>query len=107
MPHILAVTLAFLALVAGTPYAGDDHTMEFVETYKGHLITVTTARASDGGWTASARIVVSGDKTATVEPDPTDNPGGRSFRSEEDAKAAALRAAVEAIDRSRVSIGKP
>ena len=106
MPHILAVTLTFLALMAGTPFAGDVRTMEFVEHYKGHLITVTTAHASDGGWTASARIVMSGDKTVTVEPDPADT-GGNSFRSEEDAKLAALKAAVTAIDRSRVSIGKP
>jgi hypothetical protein len=104
MAHILPVTLAYLALGACTSFAGEDRTMEFVETYKGHTITVTTTRASDGGWTASARI---GEQTITVEPDAPDKPGGKSFRSEEDAKAAALRAAVAAIDRSRVSIGKP
>jgi hypothetical protein len=107
IPHIVSVTLTLLVLGASTSFAGEDYTMKFVETYKGHIITITTTRASEGGWTANARIVMSGDKIVTVEPDRTDNPGGKSFRSEEDAKAAALRAAVTTIDRSRVSIGKP
>jgi hypothetical protein len=104
---VLAVTLTLLSLVAGTSFAGDDRTMEFIESYRGYRITVTTVRTSDAGWTASAKIVMSDDKTVTVRPDPTDNPAGKFFHSEEDAKAAALRAAVTAIDRGRVSIGKP
>jgi hypothetical protein len=106
IPHILPVTLTFLTLVACAAFAGEDGTMKFVETYKGQIITVTTTRATDGGWTASAQIVLGG-KTVIVEPDRTNNPSDKSFRSEESAKAAALSAAVAAIDRSRVSIGKP
>jgi hypothetical protein len=104
--HLLAVTLMFLAL-ADAPFAGDKRTMEYIETYKGHRITVTTTRDPNGRWKAAARIGAPGDKTISAALEPTESPDGKPFRSEEDAKAAALRAAVTAIDRSRVSVGKP
>ena len=80
--------------------------MEFIEPDKGDRMTVTTTSTLKAGWTASARVVTSSDKVVTAQPDPTDNPDGKPFRTEEDAKAAALRAAVAAIIGAR-AVGKP
>jgi hypothetical protein len=81
--------------------------MEYTEIYKGHVITITTGRFPGGGWTASARVELSANKTVTVQPDRGDSGGDKPFTSEEDARGAALRAAVAEIDRSRASVGKP
>ena len=81
--------------------------MQSVESYKGYRITITTTQADSGAWQASAQVVLSDGKTATVQPDRGSNRDIKPFGTEEEARAAALAAAVNAIDRSRVSVGKP
>jgi hypothetical protein len=74
--------------------------MEYQETYHGQHIIITTVQQADG-WTASAELLDSGQRIPL-------GPGSdTAYPTEPEARRAALSAAVEAIDRSRTSRGKP
>ena len=70
------------------------------ETYKGTRITITTNPSGANAWTSRAEFALPGKDAVSLDD------AGVTYPSEEDARQAALRAAVEAIDRSRVSVGK-
>lgn len=75
--------------------------MEYEETYKGQRIVITTSQLGEGEWTARASLLDSGGRT------PIASSTERGYRSEDEAKQAALSAAAGAIDRARISKGKP
>jgi hypothetical protein len=75
--------------------------MEYEETYKGQRIVITTSQLGEGEWTAQAILLDSGGRT------PIPSSIEQRYRSEYEAKQAALSAAAGAIDRARISIGKP
>ncbi len=71
------------------------------EVYKGTEIAISTTQTSDQSWTAQAEYPVPGKQHVRVEaPQMT-------YLTEAEARQAALRAAVESIDRMRVTTGKP
>jgi hypothetical protein len=70
------------------------------ETYKGTVITIATTRDRDG-WTSDAIYSLLGEGEVRLKPTE------RGYASEDEARRAALQAAVENIDRARSSIGKP
>jgi hypothetical protein len=74
--------------------------MEYEESYYGHRIVVTTSKTVSDAWTASAALPDDGDDIALVG-------GEETYRSEDEARDAALSAAAQAIDRARSSQGKP
>ena len=76
--------------------------MEYEETYKGQRIVITTSQLGGGEWTAQASLLDSGGgKTPIV------SSLEQRYLSEDEAKQAALSVAAGAIDRTRISRGKP
>ncbi|HUJ09802.1 MAG TPA: hypothetical protein VL171_07225 [Verrucomicrobiae bacterium] len=75
--------------------------MEHEETYHGQRIIVTTLQGVEGEWTAQAVLLDSGRKL------PVAGSSDRRYRSEEEARQAALSMAAGAIDRTRILKGKP
>jgi hypothetical protein len=74
--------------------------MKYAESYKGRRIIVTTREERAGAWTAHAEWLDAAQQRSVVG---DENP----YRSEEDARRAAVSAAAAAIDRARASHGKP
>ena len=70
------------------------------ETYKGIAISIAT-KPQGGRWTASAVCLLSPGHEIRAEPPEPD------YATEDEARQAALQAAVESIDRARSRIGKP
>lgn len=75
--------------------------MEYEETYHGRTIIVTTVEQASGEWTSKAEFLDSGARVP-IEGGPDD-----CYASEEEARRAALSFAAGAIDRTRISKGKP
>jgi len=75
--------------------------VEYEETYHGQRVIVTTTRQPDGNWKSTAELLDAGKRTPLVS-DSDDR-----YTSEEEAKRGALSMAAGAIDRSRISKGKP
>ena len=75
--------------------------VEHQERYRGEHLIITTERQADGRWMSKAELVQSGERAAVAIP------AGGPYPSEEEARAGALSGAVSAIDRARVSAGKP
>jgi hypothetical protein len=75
--------------------------MEYEETYHGQRIIVTTVQQAEGDWTSQAEVMESGRRA------PVARGAENRYKSEEEARQAALSAAAEAIDRARISKGKP
>jgi len=74
--------------------------MEYEETYHGERIVVTTLQRPDGTWDSKAEWVTSGEKILLGQT--------KEARStEEAARTAARSIAAAAIDRTRISTGKP
>lgn len=75
--------------------------MEYQETYHGQQIIVTTLQQAAGDWKSKAELLDAGRRIPVG--------GGSDDRhpSEEEARRAALSVAAGAIDRSRISRGKP
>jgi hypothetical protein len=71
------------------------------EVYKGMEIAISTTQTSDQGWISQAEYQVPGKQGVRVEPPQL------TYATEAEAHQAALRAAVESIDRMRVNSGKP
>jgi hypothetical protein len=74
--------------------------MVYSEWYKGTKVSITTNSSGTNAWTSRAEFALPGQDPVALENAVV------TYSSEQDAIAAALRAAVEAIDRSRVSTGK-
>ena len=74
--------------------------MRYEESYKGERVVLTTTQIADGTWTWEAEI--GGGPTVSLADAP-----GITYSSEEDARSAARSAAAAAIDRARISHGKP
>ena len=70
------------------------------DTYKGTAITIATTRRGEL-WMSHAVYTLAGQSEVRVQP------AERGYASEDEARHAALQAAVESIDRARSSIGKP
>ena len=75
--------------------------MEYEETYQGQRIIVTTLQQSEGDWTSRAELLDSGRRI------PVAGGSDNRYQSEEEARQAALSMAAGAIDRARISTGKP
>jgi hypothetical protein len=75
--------------------------MEYEESYKGRRIIVTTRKAAVGAWASGAELFDAGQRI------PLGGGYEDTYGSEEEARRAALSAAVAAIDRARASRGKP
>lgn len=75
--------------------------MQYEETYQGQRIIITTAQRAAGGWEAQAQLPDAG-KTISLE-----RGSENVYPTEEEARRAARSAAAEAIDRSRITRGKP
>lgn len=75
--------------------------MEYEESYHGQRILISTLQAAGGGWTAQAALLESGRRK------PVPEGADQRFPSEAEARQAALSVAAAAIDRARMSIGKP
>ncbi len=76
--------------------------MEYEESYHGEPIIVTTGKNAAGAWTAKAERLDSQKRRVLLE-----GTGEGAHPSEEEARRAALSAAAAAIDRTRISRGKP
>jgi hypothetical protein len=76
--------------------------MEYQETYHGQPIIVTTVKQGAGTWKSKAELLDSEQNRIPVEDGPDE-----VYPSEEEAKRAALSYASGAIDRTRISKGKP
>jgi hypothetical protein len=76
--------------------------MEYEETYYGQRIIVTTMQHAEGDWTGKAALLDSSGRRVPVA-----GAADNRYESEEEAKRAALSAAAGAIDRARMSKGKP
>jgi hypothetical protein len=74
--------------------------MEYQETYHGQQIVVTTLKAGTDAWKAKAELLDAGHRIPVGEM-------GDGYPSEDEAKRAAIAAAVGAIDRARITRGKP
>lgn len=75
--------------------------MEYEEKYHGRRIVVTTLKPGSGGWKAKAELLDDGRRI------PVGEETGDEYPSEDEARRAALSVAVGAIDRARISKGKP
>jgi hypothetical protein len=75
--------------------------MQYEETYQGQRIIVTTLQQPEGDWTSRAELLDSGRRM------PVAGGSDSRYQSEEEAKQAALSMAAGAIDRARISRGKP
>jgi len=80
---------------------GIDTRMEYEEIYYGQHIIITTLQQAEGNWKSKAELLDSGKRT------PIGWDSGEQYHSEEAARSAALSAAAEAIDRTRITRGKP
>jgi hypothetical protein len=69
------------------------------EVYKGTEIVISVTETSENNWTSRAEYAVPGQPGVRLEPEAT-------YSTEVDARRAALQAAIESIDRGRVSRGK-
>jgi hypothetical protein len=69
------------------------------EVYKGTEIVISVTRTGENNWTSRAEYAVPGKAGVRLEPEAT-------YATEEEARRAALQAAIESIDRGRVSRGK-
>lgn len=78
--------------------------MKYEETYHGNRIVITTTQLSDGSWRGHAEV-----QAADFEPQPIplQEDALQGYRTEEDARQAALSEAAGAIDRTRIHRGKP
>jgi hypothetical protein len=74
--------------------------MEYEESYHGERIIITTEKNAAGAWTAKAEQLDAQEQRVLLAE-------REAHPSEEEAKRAALSAAAEAIDRTRISRGKP
>ncbi len=75
--------------------------MEYEETYHGQRIIITTWRNNAGAWKSKADLLDSGSRIPLW-------PGSDNvYLTDEEARLAALSAAAGAIDRTRISKGKP
>ena len=74
--------------------------MRCEESYKGERVVLTTTQIADGSWAWEAEI--GRDPTVSLA-----NASGNTYGREEDARSAARSAAAAAIDRARISHGKP
>jgi hypothetical protein len=70
------------------------------EVYKGTQVVISTTQVGEKNWTSRAEYAVPGERVVRLEP------ADATYSTEEDARQAALEAAVESIDRRRVSTGK-
>ena len=70
------------------------------EVYKGTEIAISTSQTPDQGWSSQAEYRVPGKQGVRVEPPQL------TYATEAEAREAVLRAAVESIDRMRVTSGK-
>jgi len=70
------------------------------EVYKGTEIAISTAQTAEQGWTAHAEYAVPGQTTVRLEAPEA------AYATEQQARQAALQAAVESIDRMRAATGK-
>ncbi len=75
--------------------------MEYEETYHGQRIIITTSQHSAGGWHSKADLLDSGNRISLWRG------SDDVYQTEEEARIAALSAAAGAMDRTRVSKGKP
>jgi len=75
--------------------------VEYAETYRGQRIIVTTVQQPEGDWTAQAELLNSGRRTPLVRS------SNERYRSEAEARQATLSLAAGALDRARISKGKP
>lgn len=75
--------------------------MEYEETYRGQRIVITTLQHAEGDWTSKAELLDSGGRV------PVAGGSGNRYQSEEEARQAALSLAAGALDRARISRGKP
>ena len=71
------------------------------EKYKGINIEIKAIHQNNGLWTAGAEFSTPGNVMTHTNSEVSEWP------SEEEARQAALQAAIENIDRSRISTGKP
>jgi hypothetical protein len=71
------------------------------EVYQGHTIVVTTREDTAGSWSYAVVIRDDGRKLPLVDS------GKHRYASEEEARRAASSAAAVAIDRTRITRGKP
>jgi hypothetical protein len=74
--------------------------VRYEESYQGERVVLTTTQLADGTWTWEAEI--GGGPTVLLA-----NDSGNTYGREEDAQSAARSAAAAAIDRARISRGKP
>jgi len=105
---VLCVTMSYFLWTDCTrknPRVGDFRTksgfMEYEETYHGHCIIITTLQGPEGNWTSRAELLDSGRRIPVTEG------SGNQYQSEEEARQAALSMGAAAIDRARISKGKP
>jgi hypothetical protein len=77
------------------------YSMEYEETYHGQRIIVTTLQQPEGDWKSKAELLDSGKRILLGKT------SDDRYPSEEEAKRAALSIAAGAIDRTRISKGKP
>ncbi len=75
--------------------------MEYEETYHGQRIIVTTLQQPEGDWKSKAELLDFGNRVLF------EKTSDERYPSEEEAKRAALSIAAGAIDRTRISKGKP
>jgi hypothetical protein len=75
--------------------------MEYEENYHGLCIIITTTQQANGDWKSKAELLDSGQRI------PLERGSDDSYRSEEEARSAALSDAAGAIDRTRITRGKP
>jgi hypothetical protein len=85
----------------GGPTGGIDDRMEYEESYYGQHIIITTSQQAEGDWKWNAELLDSGKRI------PIDRDSNDLYVSEEAARSAALSAAAGAIDRTRITKGKP
>jgi hypothetical protein len=70
------------------------------EVYKGTEIAISTAKNQEKNWSARAEYAIPGEGNVRVEATEA------KYATEEEARQAALRSAIESIDRMRASLGK-
>jgi hypothetical protein len=74
--------------------------MEYLELYHGREIIITTLQQGAGDWRATAELLDSGIRV------PLSEEMDKGYRTEDEAREAALSAAAGTIDLTRVSKGK-
>jgi hypothetical protein len=78
-----------------------NHEVEYEQSYQGRRIIVTTKQGIPGIWTSRAELLDAGHRVSLADD------SERAYASEEEARRAAFSAATAAIDRTRISRGKP